>query len=905
MSRAFLYLAFIALFVTIGCGGGGGGGGSKDNDNVSADTVGGDAVGIDTVSADGVGLDVDIPGTPVTVTGNVLDLATSLPLAGVVVTAPGAQPTTTDGDGNFTLDAESHDGLAVRATLEGYTTAVVRVSADEASNDGFAPFVTITMKAVAATAQLDSAEGGTISDASGAQVTFPANAFITKEGQPVTGEVTVTITPINPYDPEDLLAFPGGFEALNADGEAGILYSYAVMDISATADGVPLTLAEGTTATVFFPLEDDVDAPETIALWSLDETSGLWKEEGTAIRRALDGKRYYEAEIPHLSSWNCDSFTGDMVEIKGTITSDDPDLQSAIANRISWFGVGRSQKFVANVGGYGDSVAFSAVMPANDFIALQINGYAGPGNTTFSSNAIFQFTPASGTVNIGNIVIVKDTCVFGTLGGRPVLTSKVNCNGHCMLMPHYCVPGLDPVHPCSTNNGGCLNGRSCVEIPAAAETSPSLWYCGTCPSGKTPKGLLDCQGVSCSISKGFCDDNATCKDGTGSVVCTCNSGYFGTGTSCKAWTACQPGQYLGTPGTTTKDRTCAACEAGTFSTTTNAASCTAWGTCAAGKYISAAGTASSDRVCTACPAGTFSTTSNVANCTPKTTCTPGQHIATAGTTTTDRTCTACEVGTFSATNNAESCATWTECPGDKYETNPGTASADRGCGDCDEGYMGNGTTCEPTCTHVMCGMNATCTAPDTCTCDEGYTGNGSQCTAVKNIDIDIAAGLTGNTTWNWASTDSVRAVEFYLGSMVTLTGVTVTGLPADKADTARIWIKTGAVNLQVTDTFPQGTPYAPTATTASSATFTLPTPKQIGMATYSIVVSVDDTDQGFQWEVLQFYNNAPSVTVDSITLESVWGWRGNVNVDTNTATDVSIYDAYMIQIPKVTLSFTN
>jgi hypothetical protein len=417
-----------------------------------------------------------------------------------------------------------------------------------------------------------------------------------------------------------------------------------------------------------------------------------------------------------------------------------------------------------------------------------------------------------------------------------------------MKMPNYCIPGLDPIHPCSTNNGGCLNGRECIEFPVTAENEPTLWYCGNCPSFKVPMGLLDCQGISCSISRGFCDDNATCQNANPAVICTCNSGYFGSGTSCRAWSNCGAGKYLAAQGTATADRTCTACEAGTFSTTTNAASCTAWSTCAEGTYASVAATASNDRVCTA----------------------------------------------------------WTECSPTQYQTQAGTASQDRVCEDCEEGYISNGEACEPACIDVTCDANATCTAPETCTCNEGYSGDGASCKLVVLTTVDIAAGLTtGNTTWNWASMDSVRGVEFYLASPANLTSVTVNGLPSDMAETARIWVKTGAVNRQAISTFPLGTPYTPTATTVTSATFTLPAALELAKNTYSIVVSVADTDVGFQWEVLQFYNNSPSVTVDSVTLQSVWGWLGNVNTDTNTATDVTIYDAYMVQIPKVSLTFSN
>ena len=770
------------------------------------------------------GLDVEVPGTPVTVVGRVVDFATALPIAGVTVTAPDAQPATTDADGSFSLEAMSRDGLAVRATMDGYTASLVRVSAAEAASEALPPSVRIALKAVAATAQLDAAEGGTISDASGAQVTFPANAFVTKDGQPVSGEVTVTITPINPYDPADLQAFPGGFEAINAEGEPGTLFSFAVLDITATADGVDLTLAEGKSATVFFPLPEDLDAPESVPLWSLDETSGIWKEEGTATRRALEGKRYYEAQIPHLSWWNCDGYNGATVEVRGTITTDDPDLAAAMSAGVTTFAEAKSLNFVATHSGCGGSLSFSGQVPANDFVSLQVVGYTGSRENPFSANANFFLTPASGVVELGNIVVSRDSCVLGWSPLGLTFSSKANCNGHCMKMPTFCVPGLDPIHPCSTNNGGCLNGRECIEFPVTAADEATLWFCGNCPSFKVPMGLLDCQGVSCSISRGFCDDNATCQNASPAVICTCNSGYFGSGTSCRAWS-----------------------------------------TCGAGKHVAAQGTA-----------------------------------------TTDRTCTACEDGTFSATNNAQSCSAWSECSQNQNQAQAGTASTDRVCEDCDQGYQGNGEACVPACIDAVCDPNATCTEPETCTCNEGYKGDGSSCQPLVPTNVDIAAGLTtGNTTWTSASTDTVRGVEFYLATPATLTSVTVNGLPPDMADTARIWVKTGAVNRQATDTFPLGSPYGPTATTASSATFELPTALALAKNTYSIVVSVADTEQGFQWEVLQFYNNSPSVTVDAITLQSVWGWRGNVNVDTNTATDVTIYDAYMIQIPKVTLTFTD
>jgi hypothetical protein len=53
------------------------------------------------------------------------------------------------------------------------------------------------MQAIGATALIDAAQGGTVTDVGGAQVTFPPNSFVTQDGVPVTGEVTVAITPLN------------------------------------------------------------------------------------------------------------------------------------------------------------------------------------------------------------------------------------------------------------------------------------------------------------------------------------------------------------------------------------------------------------------------------------------------------------------------------------------------------------------------------------------------------------------------------------------------------------------------------------------------------------------------------------------------------------------------------------
>ncbi len=214
-------------------------------------------------------------------------------------------------------------------------------------------------------------------------------------------------------------------------------------------------------------------------------------------------------------------------------------------------------------------------------------------------------------------------------------------------------------------------------------------------------------------------------------------------TACVPWSDCAPGTHVAAEGTESTDRTCAACESGTFSAAPNQAACVAWSNCVNGNYVSAAGTTASDRVCAACPAGTYAdqpnqsvclaqgacpagtvetapaTASTPAVCDPceagthcpggvapktacaagtwdndlnattacvdHTNCVTGQLVSAAGTATTDRACSACPAGQFSITTNASSCVPWTNCEPGSFISVPGTTLADRVCTACSAG----------------------------------------------------------------------------------------------------------------------------------------------------------------------------------------------------------------------------
>jgi hypothetical protein len=124
------------------------------------------------------------------------------------------------------------------------------------------------------------------------------------------------MTPVDPVtNPE---AFPGRYAGVTASGQEGLLFSYGTVEFDLRQGGVPVNLAPGSTATVELPLYATltktgatVGIGATIPLWSLDERTGTWMQEGEGAVVASAGSPSglaLRAPVSHLSWWNCDAF---------------------------------------------------------------------------------------------------------------------------------------------------------------------------------------------------------------------------------------------------------------------------------------------------------------------------------------------------------------------------------------------------------------------------------------------------------------------------------------------------------------------------------------------------------------------------------------------------------------------
>lgn len=219
---------------------------------------------------------------------------------------------------------------------------------------------------------------------------------------------------------------------------------------------------------------------------------------------------------------------------------------------------------------------------------------------------------------------------------------------------------------------------------------------------------------------------------------------------------------------------------------------------------------------------------------------------------------------------------------------------------CVTGYTG--TMCETNvdnCSPNPCENGGVCTDgvnSFSCACAPGFGGL-TCATATVTADFTTIAGMDVST---YGGLLVARGLEFYVASPVTVSSLVVSGLPPGQEATALLWHKTGAVDLQVTDTFSLGSSIAPSSTGTGTATFTFATPFVLDAGTHSLVLAVDDPNTG-EWSMRQLDNSGQSLTVGAVTFESVWGWRGDVDTSTGVASNVSIYDSTYFYIPRISL----
>lgn len=235
--------------------------------------------------------------------------ASGTPIEGVSIVS-GSSVATTNTDGFFEFDqiqvvSVQNDRSVVRFSKAGYFDVVRSMdAADGASwevvmckkenND----FTSIKTYSSSSDQTLQAGE---------MKIDMPQDGYkVDGTGVGYTGKVKSEMVYLDPNNERFSEMMPGGdLAAVRSDNSSAQLVSYGMTDLNIYAEnGDKLQLKDGSKAKLTFPIPAGMgeNPPASIPLWSFNEKTGLWEEEGSA---ALQGN-VYVGEVAHFSWVNLD-----------------------------------------------------------------------------------------------------------------------------------------------------------------------------------------------------------------------------------------------------------------------------------------------------------------------------------------------------------------------------------------------------------------------------------------------------------------------------------------------------------------------------------------------------------------------------------------------------------------------
>jgi len=255
------------------------------------------------------------PPTAVTAEGRITTLD-GMPLSGVAATPFGSTSSvSTDALGKVHVSVSAGEPLVVKLAKDGFADQFVKVTLPTiAGADAY--FDAVMRPRDAALTLADAAAGGSLNARDGATITLPANALVDATGAAVTGSARIAVTPVDVTLP-GAGGFPGAFDGIQPDGTSTPIVSFGTTEfVLAGSDGRALQIAPGKTAIIEVPLYatkktdgTPLVAGDTTPLWSLDETTGIWVQEGTGTVVASTGSPSglaMRATVSHFTWWNSD-----------------------------------------------------------------------------------------------------------------------------------------------------------------------------------------------------------------------------------------------------------------------------------------------------------------------------------------------------------------------------------------------------------------------------------------------------------------------------------------------------------------------------------------------------------------------------------------------------------------------
>ena len=239
--------------------------------------------------------------------------ASGTPIEGVSIVS-GSSAATTNTDGFFEFDqiqvvSVPNDRSVVRFSKAGYFDVVRSMDADDDAADGASWEVVMCRKEnndFTSIKTYSSSSDQTL-QAGEMKIDMPQDGYkVDGTGVGYTGKVKSEMVYLDPNNERFSEMMPGGdLAAVRSDNSSAQLVSYGMTDLNMYAEnGDKLQLKDGSKAKLTFPIPAGMgeNPPASIPLWSFNEKTGLWEEEGSA---ALQGN-VYVGEVAHFSWVNLD-----------------------------------------------------------------------------------------------------------------------------------------------------------------------------------------------------------------------------------------------------------------------------------------------------------------------------------------------------------------------------------------------------------------------------------------------------------------------------------------------------------------------------------------------------------------------------------------------------------------------
>lgn len=239
--------------------------------------------------------------------------ASGTPIEGVSIVS-GSSAATTNTDGFFEFDqvqvvSVRNDRSVVRFSKAGYFDVVRSMDADDDAADGASWEVVMCKKEnndFTSIKTYSSSSDQTL-QAGEMKIDMPQDGYkVDGTGAGYTGKVKSEMVYLDPNNERFAEMMPGGdLAAVRSDNSSAQLVSYGMTDLNMYAEnGDKLQLKDGCKAKLTFPIPAGMgeNPPASIPLWSFNEKTGLWEEEGSA---ALQGN-VYVGEVAHFSWVNLD-----------------------------------------------------------------------------------------------------------------------------------------------------------------------------------------------------------------------------------------------------------------------------------------------------------------------------------------------------------------------------------------------------------------------------------------------------------------------------------------------------------------------------------------------------------------------------------------------------------------------